>query len=606
MNVFVCLWNAPESWQAAAVGAVKRMADVLPQLSEETARQFYPQTHGSVDTAAYPVVAAIHTADVALGERTYVAMDGPDLVLYDGAPIDPSGQIAAWSASSLAAHWEALHQRLEGQFVLVRATPRSLQVLTDPLGLYPVYYWHRDRTWLVSNSIAILRSITGERAWDPLGLSMTAVSGWAGADRTLTANIRVMPGGEVWSAQRDAVGLTKHRYFERAELARLSRAATNRADVPGLTRTLRGIVLHASGRGGRLKCALTGGRDTRLLAAFLMAEHIPAQYTTGGDPDSQEVQVAARIAQRYGLEHVVEDGSREAIASRWPQLAWRIVRENDGLVNVWQAHNLAYTPSSVSSLDTFVWGIGGEICRSFYGVPLLRWQGAKPDDVLLRLCGLQTAQVLARPAAQVAVVDHVRRFVQETLDEGFPVEDVPDVYFTYDRLRRASGANLRKYSPTAEVVAPFCGRAYMRAAFQFDALHRWTEPLHYQMLRRLDRRLHRMRFQSGQRRWKSQNAMWNWRRRQLWTAVNVRLPWRARVLFKKRSPYHQVQWLEAHLSHVRQVCLDTPCSDDLWQVLDRDRLESMLHEENREARRRSCHPLFRVVTLSLARAAGVA
>ena len=259
-------------------------------------------------------------------------------------PIDPEGQIAGWSASALAGRWEAVQNRLEGQFVLVRATPRSLQVLTDPLGLYPVYYWQRDRTWLVSNSIAILRTITGERSWDPLGLSTAAVSGWAGADRTLTANIRVLPGGEVWSAQCDAVGLTKHRYFERAELARLSRAANNRADVPGLARTLRRVVLHASGRGGRLRCALTGGRDSRLLAGFLMAEKIFAQYITGGDPDSEDVRVAARIAQRYGVEHVVEDCSREAIASRWAQLAWRLVRENDGLVNVWQAHNLAYTP----------------------------------------------------------------------------------------------------------------------------------------------------------------------------------------------------------------------------------------------------------------------
>ena len=100
-----------------------------------------------------------------------MAMDGPDLVLYGGAPIDPEGQIAGWSASALAGQWEAVQNRLEGQFVLVRATPRSLQVLTDPLGLYPVYYWQRDRTWLVSNSIAILRTITGERSWDPLGLS---------------------------------------------------------------------------------------------------------------------------------------------------------------------------------------------------------------------------------------------------------------------------------------------------------------------------------------------------------------------------------------------------------------------------------------------------
>ena len=83
--------------------------------------------------------------------------------------------------------------------------------------------------------------------------------------------------------------------------------------------------------------------------------------------------------------------------------------------------------------------------------------------------------------------------MREIMDEGFPAEDVPDVYYTYEQIRRWAGADLRKYLPTAEVVAPFCGRAYMRAAFQFDALHRWTEPLHYQMLRMLDRRLHRMR-----------------------------------------------------------------------------------------------------------------
>ena len=108
------------------------------------------------------------------------------------------------------------------------------------------------------------------------------------------------------------------------------------------------------------------------------------------------------------------------------------------------------------------------------------------------------------------------------MDEGFPAEDVPDLYFTFERVRRSSGGRSAEYSPTAEVVAPFCGRAYMRAAFQFDALHRWTEPLHYQMLRMLDRRLHRMTFQSGQRRWKSQNAIWNWRRLSNWTCSQPR------------------------------------------------------------------------------------
>ena len=82
MNLFVCLWNAPEAWRLAALDAVKRMSDVLPQLSADSARQAYPPTHGAAGTYAHPVVATIQTADAALGERRYVAMDGPDLVLY--------------------------------------------------------------------------------------------------------------------------------------------------------------------------------------------------------------------------------------------------------------------------------------------------------------------------------------------------------------------------------------------------------------------------------------------------------------------------------------------------------------------------------------------
>ena len=137
MNLFVCLWNAPEAWRKAATDAVKRMADVLPQLSADSARRVYPQCDDVADAGSHPVVATIQTAEAALGKRTYVAMDGPDLVLYDGAPVDPDGQIAGWSASALAECWEAAQNRLEGQFVLVRATPRSLQVLTDPLWPLP-------------------------------------------------------------------------------------------------------------------------------------------------------------------------------------------------------------------------------------------------------------------------------------------------------------------------------------------------------------------------------------------------------------------------------------------------------------------------------------
>jgi hypothetical protein len=52
MNLFVCLWNAPKAWRMAAVDAVKRMSDVLPQLSADSAQQLYPPREDIRDTDA--------------------------------------------------------------------------------------------------------------------------------------------------------------------------------------------------------------------------------------------------------------------------------------------------------------------------------------------------------------------------------------------------------------------------------------------------------------------------------------------------------------------------------------------------------------------------
>ena len=131
MNLFICLWNAPHDWRDKALGAVKRMSSVLPQLSADTAAQLYPTGRSASETDSGPLVVAMRTSDAALGRRTYSARDGSRLVMFDGVPVDPEGQIAAHSSGELARYWDTLQDRLEGQFVLVRASPHSLAVITD-------------------------------------------------------------------------------------------------------------------------------------------------------------------------------------------------------------------------------------------------------------------------------------------------------------------------------------------------------------------------------------------------------------------------------------------------------------------------------------------
>ena len=154
MNLFICLWNAPHDWRDKALGAVKRMSSVLPQLSADTAAQLYPTGRSASETDSGPLVVAMRTSDAALGQRTIFGRGRLRLVMFDGVPVDPEGQIAAHSSGELARYWDTLQDRLEGQFVLVRASPHSLEVITDPLGLYPVYYWHRDQPgWSATASL---------------------------------------------------------------------------------------------------------------------------------------------------------------------------------------------------------------------------------------------------------------------------------------------------------------------------------------------------------------------------------------------------------------------------------------------------------------------
>ena len=57
--------------------------------------------------------------------------------------------------------------------------------------------------------------------------------------------------------------------------------------------------------GGPVELSLTGGKDSRLIAAALVTAGVPVVAQTHGFPDHPDVVVAAEIARRLGIEHIV-------------------------------------------------------------------------------------------------------------------------------------------------------------------------------------------------------------------------------------------------------------------------------------------------------------
>src|SRR6202041_297865 len=54
-----------------------------------------------------------------------------------------------------------------------------------------------------------------------------------------------------------------------------------------------------------VQLSLTGGKDSRLIAAALVKAGVPVTAVTHGFADHPDVVVAAEIARRLGIEHVV-------------------------------------------------------------------------------------------------------------------------------------------------------------------------------------------------------------------------------------------------------------------------------------------------------------
>ena len=186
----------------AAVDAVKRMSDVLPQLSADSAQQVYPPARGRYR----PRIRRRHdphcrrrarATDIRRNGRT---RPGP----VGGAPIDPEGQIAGVVSQRASpvdgkrrrTAWKGSSSSFGPRLGRSRCSP-TLSASTQSTTGSGI-----GHGWSATASRSPSHHYRRAQVRDPLGLSTTAISGWAGADHALTANIRVMPGGGLEHAVR--------------------------------------------------------------------------------------------------------------------------------------------------------------------------------------------------------------------------------------------------------------------------------------------------------------------------------------------------------------------------------------------------------------------
>ncbi|HEX4093863.1 MAG TPA: asparagine synthase-related protein [Trebonia sp.] len=148
--------------------------------------------------------------------------------------------------------------------------------------------------------------------------------------------------------------------------ARAARAVAGASDHGGARAVAEGLVAavaHLADAGQPVELSLTGGKDSRLIAAALVTAGVPVVARTHGFADHPDVVVAAEIARRLGIEHLVKT---PAAPGQQVDVLGRIratVLVADGMLSAFE--NVGRPDPAASAVIT-AGGHGGELLRGGY------------------------------------------------------------------------------------------------------------------------------------------------------------------------------------------------------------------------------------------------
>ena len=549
------------------------------------------------------LAAGVHHGIDRCGPRRYVARSDSKVTWFDGLPVESEGRFRGCEAQALAEHWDSLEGSLEGQFSAAQLDLEAerAEVVLDSLGQVEVFVARRAGGVLISNSVAVIASILGLHTPDALGVSSFLGLGWAAGDRTLNSDVRILCGG----ARHTLTGgeLRWRQSFGSRSIPEHEEAPLSSGELAQRLTALTASAVHGMERVG---CALTAGRDTRVLVALLQAAGEHALYFTGeNSPDDPDVAIACEIAELLDLEHEVVRHDPADSSLDWTTAAARFVRQNDGLVSLGQLPDYIDLSVQRPPLGVKLGGVGGEIGRAGTGeltavatnVPGLR-SSLRIQRKLLAMKARNEAALMTSEATD-ELACYLDAFLEERLDEGWRPQELQEAFYTFERVGRW-GASGRRVSGTDDGFLLLCSRPFINYCFSLSSGERFVEAPHYRLLTELSPMLRDHRFESPlrtQRAWLAPLLA----TRKLARAATTRVKLGgsrsdATVESPAEGPRYSFQhsWFEAHLDLIRD--LFSVSDTDLWRFVSRPRIESLLNGTEAE-RARHQEDLLRATTV---------
>ena len=203
-----------------------------------------------------------------------------------------------------------LRERLAGDYGICHFDGDDAAFVSDPLSMVPLFYHEAsDGTSIVATRPRLIQALVPHLGFDFRSLAWQAIAFWPLGEDTLVSGIRRVPQGG-WLGVKDSRVLVHQRPLSylnrqdggemRAELQRDPEAVLDRV-IGEMAASLRAVF----DTGARVNLALTGGRDSRAIAALAtMTGPLPTTLSafSNGVPDHPDVAVGRSVADAIGAE----------------------------------------------------------------------------------------------------------------------------------------------------------------------------------------------------------------------------------------------------------------------------------------------------------------
>lgn len=216
-----------------------------------------------------------------------------------------------------------------------------------------------------------------------------------------------------------------------------------------------------------LECQLTGGYDSRLVAAACVAAGVTPRFMTRGTEDHADVRIAAELCRTLGVAHDVQRETEADIAAGFAAAADRLLTQTDGLVSLWQASDALSRPARIDRLGQTLGGTVGGVRR---GVGLKKGYTAAGDDAtavigwLLARVGESAGGLLRCETVEIARQE-LHQALSAALTAGVRPRDLGYSDYLTDRMPRWGGSNSRKVEPVRATLPILAARAFLHASF---------------------------------------------------------------------------------------------------------------------------------------------